>query len=113
MYFDFQKKIYSQNWSEFSISEIQSLQSFDKFLEYDLQKLGIQFIFKATDEYTKAKAALFARHPVMIEWEKNESHAFYVARLNIDHGWLIDFFGGGYDMPIKDYFNGHDSTLLK
>ena len=59
-------------------------------------------------EYDLAKTALFERHPVMSEWEQNESHAFYLAKLEISHLWLIDWFGGGYEMPLEDYFNGSD-----
>lgn len=47
----------------------------------------------------------------MVEWET--AHEFYVARINIQQIWLIDFFGGGYRMPLKDYYNGHDAPAIE
>jgi len=44
----------------------------------------------------------------MADWESNKSHHFYVARLNIEQVWFIDWFGGGYRMPLDDYYNGSD-----
>jgi len=33
-------------------------------------------------------------------------------RLQIEHLWEIDWFGGGYDMPLADYFAGTDSGSI-
>ena len=49
----------------------------------------------------------------MEDWETNTSHMFYLARLNVEQIWLIDWFGGGYRMPLNDYYNGSDSNDVK
>ena len=36
------------------------------------------------------------------------SKQYFSFRLEIDHLWLIDWFGGGYEMPLSDYFSGSD-----
>jgi len=56
-----------------------------------------------SDEETKAKAALFARHPSFKDYPTG--HSFYVAKFDIDGIWLIDIFGGAAIIKPSDYFN--------
>lgn len=53
------------------------------------------------DEAAKATEGLFKRHPQMKSWPKD--HNWYVAKLQVQHIWLIDFFGGAADVPIANY----------
>ena len=59
---------------------------------------------KVIDNVEKAFAlkALIARHPFMKAWYF--AHQFYVAKLDIELIWLIDFFGGTSIIDPKDYF---------
>ena len=54
------------------------------------------------DELSFAQNALFSRHPEMKAWIL--AHVFYVAKLEIDFIWLIDFYGGASIIDPKDYF---------
>nr|XP_039273615.1 protein CREG1-like [Styela clava] len=54
------------------------------------------------EERDFALASLFKRHPVMKSWPT--SHDFHVTKLEIDMIWLLDYFGGGSVVPLKDYF---------
>jgi len=54
------------------------------------------------DELSFAQNALFSRHPEMKAWII--AHVFYVAKLEIDFIWLIDFYGGASIIDPKDYF---------
>jgi hypothetical protein len=67
---------------------------------------------KVTDEAetSKAKEGLFKRHPVMKSWPAD--HGFYVAKLEIQHIWLIGYFGGAADVPIADYTAAKASAEL-
>ena len=56
-----------------------------------------------SDEETKAKAALFERHPSLKNYPSG--HDFFVAKLSIDGLWLIDAYGGAADIKPADYFN--------
>lgn len=67
---------------------------------------------EGTQEWKLAQQNLFKHHPEMREWAKMGSHDFYVAKLQIEHLWEIDWFGGGYDMPLADYFAGTDSGSM-
>jgi len=53
------------------------------------------------DETSRAKAALFERHPVMKTWPAD--HQFKVTKLQIHDIWLIDFFGGAANIPLANY----------
>jgi hypothetical protein len=57
-----------------------------------------------SDEETKAKAALFERHPSFSQYPSG--HDFFVAKLAIDGLWLIDIFGGAAIIKPSDYFKG-------
>ena len=53
-------------------------------------------------EEEAAKVALFTRHPSFKKYP--DDHHFYVAKLNVDGIWLIDFYGGAAIISPKDYF---------
>merc|ERR1739838_405166 len=59
---------------------------------------------KVTDKVEQAFAlkALISRHPSMKAWSL--AHQFYVAKLDIELIWLIDFFGGASIIDPKDYY---------
>lgn len=53
------------------------------------------------DENATALAALYKKHPAMKSWPSD--HNWYITKLNIEHIWLIDFFGGAADIPLANY----------
>ena len=53
-------------------------------------------------EAKTAMAALVKRHPSFASYPS--SHGFYVAKLELDGIWLIDFFGGAAVVDPADYF---------
>jgi hypothetical protein len=52
-------------------------------------------------EYKLAHAALFKRHP-SFRWYP-PAHDFFVAKMELDGVWLIDFYGGAAIISPKDY----------
>jgi len=64
-------------------------------------------------EDKKARAALFKRHPSFAQYPPG--HDFFVAKLEIDGVWLIDFYGGAAIIPPAEYFSASipviDSTV--
>jgi len=54
-------------------------------------------------EDKSARAALFKRHPSFAQYPPG--HDFFVAKMEIDGVWLIDFYGGAAIIPPADYFN--------
>ncbi|XP_033096410.1 protein CREG1-like isoform X1 [Anneissia japonica] len=48
------------------------------------------------------KKAMFSRHPIMASWP--EDHKFTFMKMQLTDLWMIDFFGGGVTIDIKDYF---------
>merc|ERR1711871_1691962 len=62
------------------------------------------------DEFAKAKAALFKRHPPMKSWPSD--HNWYITKIQIQKIWLIDFFGGAADVPLKNYTASTPSTEM-
>jgi len=56
-----------------------------------------------------ALTALFSRHPEMKMWGK--IHAFYPVKLQIDSVWVLDYFGGGSLVPLKEYFDADPVNL--
>jgi hypothetical protein len=55
-----------------------------------------------SSEDTAARKVLFQRHPSFAEYPP--SHDFFVAKLDIDGVWLIDFYGGAAIIPPAQYF---------
>lgn len=49
-----------------------------------------------------ARAALFKRHPSFAQYPPG--HDFFVAKMEIDGVWLIDFYGGAAIIPPQEYF---------
>lgn len=62
------------------------------------------------DEATKAKAALFSKHPSMKWWPSD--HSWLVTKLSIEHIWIIDYFGGATDLSIADYTKATPPSAL-
>lgn len=60
-------------------------------------------VLKGSDEETFARTALFTRHPAMKGWPK--SHDFIFMKLEVTNIWLLDFFGKGSEISVKDYFS--------
>lgn len=77
-----------------------------------------------SEEYNFAQDALFSRHPAMKSWPKgndfyNETkfffskglfvdHHFFVAKIDIEHVGVIDYFGGVKHVSVADYFAAKD-----
>lgn len=55
-----------------------------------------------TEEYTFAKGALFARHPIMKSWPSG--HGWKIMTLAVEHIWMINFYGGAHDIDPKEYY---------
>jgi len=56
-----------------------------------------------------ALKAIFSRHPYLKIGEK--FHAFYPVKLQIDSVWMMDYFGGGSLVPLKEYFDADPVNL--
>jgi len=56
----------------------------------------------SSDEGKSAKAALLKRHPSM-RWYP-PGHNFFVAKLELDGIWLLNFYGGAQSISPADYF---------
>ena len=54
-------------------------------------------------EASSAMKALLKRHPSFVSYPAG--HGFYVAKVELDGIWLIDFFGGAAIVKPSDYFN--------
>ena len=63
---------------------------------------GVSKVGKGSAEEGAAMKALLARHPSFAHYPSG--HDFYVAKLDIDGIWLIDFFGGAAIVDPADYF---------
>ena len=63
---------------------------------------GMAKVAANTTEEAMAKAALFKKHPSFENFPTG--HGFYVARLDIDGLWLINFYGGAAIINPVDYF---------
>ncbi|XP_078607711.1 protein CREG1-like [Branchiostoma floridae x Branchiostoma japonicum] len=59
------------------------------------------------DEMDFAKNSLFSRHPIMAEWYNMPDHQFYIAKMDIDEVFVLDFFGGGHSVSPQDYFKAN------
>lgn len=55
-----------------------------------------------SDEGKEAKKALIKKHPSFRRYPPG--HDFFVAKLDIDGIWLIDFYGGAANIAPKDYY---------
>ncbi|KAF2357684.1 FMN-binding split barrel [Trinorchestia longiramus] len=49
-----------------------------------------------------AMEALFTRHPEMMDWPQD--HGWFFARLDIQHIYLLDYFGGAQVVDPADYY---------
>ncbi|KAM3934031.1 protein CREG2 [Leptodactylus fuscus] len=50
-----------------------------------------------------AKKALYSRHPVMRKW--SQSYNCLLMKMNIEHIYVTDCYGGVYSLPLEDYYN--------
>ncbi|XP_016422121.1 protein CREG1 [Sinocyclocheilus rhinocerous] len=53
-------------------------------------------------EASVAKAALFSRHPEMIDWPTD--HNWFFAKMNITQVWVLDYFGGVKTVTPEEYY---------
>lgn len=49
-----------------------------------------------------AKKALYSRHPVMRKW--SQSFNCLLMKINIEHIYVTDCYGGVYSLPLEDYY---------
>jgi len=61
----------------------------------------VRLAVNSTEEKT-GRAALFERHPSFAKYPSD--HSFFVAKLEVDGVWLIDFYGGAAIIPPAEYF---------
>ena len=45
----------------------------------------------------------------MEDWFAMDDHSFYLYKMEIEHIWFINMFGGAYHTQIEDYNAGQDS----
>mmetsp|Transcript_11341 Transcript_11341/g.33832 ORF Transcript_11341/g.33832 Transcript_11341/m.33832 type:complete len:283 (+) Transcript_11341:149-997(+) len=72
----------------------------------------------ATDEFEDAKAALNATHPAMDAWgcfdpAGGGDHGFFLAKLDIETAWLINFYGGAAIISAEDYFGAEKPAATR
>ncbi|XP_075708808.1 protein CREG2 [Rhinoderma darwinii] len=49
-----------------------------------------------------AKKALYSRHPIMRKW--SQSYNCLLMKMNIEHIYVTDCYGGVYSLPLEDYY---------
>jgi len=64
-------------------------------------------VSEGTDEEKQAQSALFARHPSFKNYPSG--HDFFIAKLTVDHVWLISAYGGALSVKPADYFGATPS----
>jgi len=80
-------------------------------------RLTLTGTFANVTDFDAAAAALRDRHPAMADWgcfdpdDNFNGHDFFLAKLTVDHAWLINIYGGAAVLTPDDYFNA-DRTLL-
>ncbi|CAH1113709.1 unnamed protein product [Psylliodes chrysocephalus] len=67
-------------------------------------------IKESSPEYAFGKHALFDKHPSMKNWPVD--HQFYVAKVDIEHIEVLDYFGGLKNVTIEDYFNPKITSII-
>jgi len=63
---------------------------------------------KSNPKYNSALKEFSEKHPFAKEWINMGTPDWHLKQMNISHIWLIDNFGIGYNMPVKDYYAGKD-----
>jgi hypothetical protein len=66
-----------------------------------LMFLQLKVVDRQSPEADMAKTALFSKHPEMEGWPKN--HNFEIFKLDIEHIFLIDWFGGPKPISPSEY----------
>ncbi|KAG8137477.1 hypothetical protein E2320_004714, partial [Naja naja] len=54
------------------------------------------------EELESVKQALFSRHPIMRKWPRN--YEWFFMKMNIEHIWLQDWYGGITVITLEEYF---------
>ncbi|XP_067261311.1 protein CREG1 [Chanodichthys erythropterus] len=60
-------------------------------------------------EASVAKAALFGRHPEMIDWPTD--HNWFFAKFNITQVWVLDYFGGVKTVTPEEYYSAAPQSV--
>ncbi|XP_048453936.1 protein CREG2 isoform X1 [Rhincodon typus] len=68
-----------------------------------------QVVTVPADEIEFARQAMFSRHPVMKKWPPD--HNWFFMKMNIQHVWLQDWFGGVAVIPLEDYFKASPMNI--
>ncbi|XP_038674612.1 protein CREG2 isoform X2 [Scyliorhinus canicula] len=68
-----------------------------------------QVVTVPSDEIEFAKQAMFSRHPVMKKWPPD--HNWFFMKMNIQHVWLQDWFGGVTVIPLEDYYKANPANV--
>lgn len=66
---------------------------------------------KGSEEFKKAQAAFFHRHPQMASWPAD--HGWIIGKMEIQDLWLIDFFGGAAILDIHKYKKADPTVQLE
>nr|XP_060625735.1 protein CREG2 isoform X1 [Anolis sagrei ordinatus] len=61
-----------------------------------------QMVTVPPEEMEFAKQALFSRHPVMRKWPR--SYEWFFMKMNIEHVWLQNWYGGIAAVGLEEYF---------
>ncbi|KAM6448049.1 protein CREG2 [Liasis olivaceus] len=54
------------------------------------------------EELESVKQALFSRHPIMRKWPRN--YEWFFMKMNIEHIWLQNWYGGITTITLEEYF---------
>jgi len=74
-------------------------------------RLTLTGTFANTTDFDAAAAALSQKHAAMADWgcfdpsNNFNGHDFFLAKLTVEHAWLIDVYGGAAVIDPDDYFN--------
>uniref|UniRef100_A0A8D2JBY1 Cellular repressor of E1A stimulated genes 2 n=1 Tax=Varanus komodoensis TaxID=61221 RepID=A0A8D2JBY1_VARKO len=67
-----------------------------------------EMVIVPPQEMEFAKQALFSRHPVMRKWPRN--YEWFFMKMNIEHVWLQNWYGGLVTIPLEEYFKAPSKT---
>ncbi|XP_067298445.1 protein CREG1 isoform X2 [Pseudorasbora parva] len=66
-------------------------------------EISVQDLQLNDSEASVARAALFDRHPEMIDWPTD--HSWFFAKFNITQVWVLDYFGGVKTVQPGEYYS--------
>ncbi|XP_074839372.1 protein CREG2 [Carettochelys insculpta] len=61
-----------------------------------------QMIMVPPEEMEFAKQAMFSRHPIMRKWPRH--YEWFFMKMNIEHIWLQNWYGGVSPIAVEEYF---------